>query len=88
MAKIKKLFRDRPMSPVESAVWWSEYVMRNDDTLHLRPAGHYQSWFVRRQIDVWAFLSISIFVLTVGFLVLVTKMVRRCFNQSTKLKQM
>ncbi len=88
MTKIKKLFRDRPMSPVDTAVWWTEYVMRNDDTSHLRPAGHDQSWFVRRQIDVWGFLSISVFIATVSFLVLITKVVRQCFHKDTKLKQM
>jgi len=88
MTQIKKLFHDRPMSPVDTAVWWSEYVMRNDDISHLRPAGHNQNWFVRRQIDVWGFLSISLFVFIVGFLFMIKKVIKNCFNQEGKLKQL
>ncbi len=88
LTKIQKLFRDRPMSPVDTAVWWSEYVMRNEDISHLRPAGHSQNWFVRRQIDVWGFLSISLFVLSVGFLAFMKKVIGKCSNRHIKLKQM
>lgn len=88
MTKIQKLFHDRPMSPVDTAVWWSEYVLRNDDTSHLRPAGHNQNWFVRRQIDVWGFLSISVFIVVVSFIVMITKVVKQCFNPDPKLKKL
>jgi len=88
MTKIQKLFRDRPMSPLDTAVWWTEYLLRTEDTAHLRPAGHSQNWFVRRLIDVWAFMSISVFVIIVGFLAIVTKIVRQCFDHNIKLKQM
>ncbi|XP_043652752.1 UDP-glucosyltransferase 2 [Drosophila teissieri] len=29
-------FRDRPMSPLETAIWWTEYALRNRDTSHMR----------------------------------------------------
>ncbi|KAI8045765.1 UDP-glucosyltransferase 2-like isoform X1 [Drosophila gunungcola] len=29
-------FWDRPMSPLDTAVWWTEYVLRNRDVSHLR----------------------------------------------------
>lgn len=31
-----KRFRDQPEKPIERAVWWSEYVMRNPKPSHLR----------------------------------------------------
>ncbi|XP_070502390.1 UDP-glucosyltransferase 2-like [Chironomus tepperi] len=33
-----KLFRDQPQKPLDRAVWWCEYVMRNPQATHLRPA--------------------------------------------------
>jgi len=29
-------FRDRPMSPLDTAIWWTEYALRNRDTNHMR----------------------------------------------------
>lgn len=29
-------FRDRPMSPLETAVWWTEYALRNQDIRYIR----------------------------------------------------
>ena len=32
------LFKDQPQRPLDRAVWWCEYVMRNPKATHLRPA--------------------------------------------------
>ncbi|KAH8356330.1 hypothetical protein KR084_002380 [Drosophila pseudotakahashii] len=34
--KMSQSFRDRPMSPLDTAVWWTEYALRNRDVNHLR----------------------------------------------------
>jgi len=34
--KMSHSFRDRPMSPLDTAVWWTEYVLRNRDANHMR----------------------------------------------------
>ncbi|KAH8241267.1 hypothetical protein KR032_005718 [Drosophila birchii] len=33
---MSKCFRDRPMSPLETAVWWTEYALRNRDVSYMR----------------------------------------------------
>ncbi|ODM87568.1 UDP-glucuronosyltransferase 1-9 [Orchesella cincta] len=74
--KVSKMFTDRPISPLDTAVWWIEFLLRNPDSPEfLRPLSSTQSWWVRRQLDVWAFifivaiLFISIPLLTLYFVV-------------------
>lgn len=60
MKKVSKLFKDRPMTPVDTALWWVEFVLRHDSeeiTEYLQSRSVNQSWWVRRQLDVWLFLA-------------------------------
>ncbi|XP_017083962.2 uncharacterized protein LOC108116535 [Drosophila eugracilis] len=34
--KMSQSFKDRPMSPLDTAVWWTEYTLRNPDASHIR----------------------------------------------------
>ncbi|KAG8336178.1 hypothetical protein J6590_050380, partial [Homalodisca vitripennis] len=36
---LSERFRDRPMSPLDTAVYWTEYVLRHKGARHLRSAG-------------------------------------------------
>lgn len=81
--ELQRLFRDRQNTPLETAVWWVEYVLRNPDVSHLRPAGFNQNWFVRRQIDVWAFLTVSIITSAI-FIVFIFK---RLCHENIKYKK-
>lgn len=77
------------MTPVQTAVWWVEYVLRQSDTSHLQPAGNDQYWFVRRQVDVWAFLSITVFIGTVTIFAFAWKLWKLIgvSQESSKLKK-
>ena len=54
--KVSRLFKDRISKPIETAVWWTEYVLRNPDSDHLKPLAIHQYWFQRRLLDVWGLL--------------------------------
>uniref|UniRef100_T1IAY6 Uncharacterized protein n=1 Tax=Rhodnius prolixus TaxID=13249 RepID=T1IAY6_RHOPR len=51
--KRSEMFRDRPMSPAQEAVYWIEYVIRHGDVL--RPASTEMSFFQLLLLDVMAF---------------------------------
>lgn len=56
------MFRDRPMSPAQEAVYWIEYVIRHGDVL--RPASTEMSFFQLLLLDVMAFsvlIAISVY---------------------------
>jgi len=64
--KVSKLFMDRPVKPLESAIWWTEFLLRNEDgSEYLRPLTVHQSWWARRQLDVW-FVLLLVAILTSG----------------------
>lgn len=65
MEKVSSLFKKRPQSALDTAPWWTEYVLEHDAAdLHnfLRPLSVNQSWWVRRQLDVWLFVMIFLLV--------------------------
>ncbi|XP_030764390.1 UDP-glucuronosyltransferase 2C1-like isoform X1 [Sitophilus oryzae] len=57
-----KLFHDRPMKPMDTAVYWVEYVIRNNGARHLRVAGADQAWYEYHLVDVALFLLASLVV--------------------------
>ncbi|XP_076761112.1 uncharacterized protein LOC143429385 [Xylocopa sonorina] len=54
MKRVSHLFRDRPMTAVDTAVYWTEYVARNGFALQ-SPAVHL-NWWQQHLLDVYAFL--------------------------------
>lgn len=54
--KLSKAFRDRPMKPLETAVWWTEYIGRGNGLPYVRSERVNMSWYERNLIDVAAFL--------------------------------
>ena len=69
--KISKMFKDRPMSAIDTAIYWIEYVIRNGPQ-SLRSHAVDLPWWKLYLIDVFVFL-IACFVLTICLLVTLLK---------------
>ncbi|XP_059131136.1 UDP-glucuronosyltransferase 2B1-like isoform X2 [Peromyscus eremicus] len=54
--RLSRIQHDQPMKPLDRAVFWIEYVMRNKGAKHLRVAAHDLTWFQYHSLDVLAFL--------------------------------
>jgi glucuronosyltransferase len=59
---ISSRFTDRPMTPQESVVYWTEYAVRHKGAPHLRAAGNSLSFIELNLIDVYAVMGLIIFV--------------------------
>ncbi|XP_044755200.1 uncharacterized protein LOC123314144 [Coccinella septempunctata] len=63
--RYSKIQRDRPMKALETAIWWTEYVLRHGGTDHLRsPSANiplYQYFF----LDVIAFIVVVVAILAI-----------------------
>ncbi|XP_030760944.1 UDP-glucuronosyltransferase 2B13-like [Sitophilus oryzae] len=58
-----RVFHDRPMKPLDTAVYWLEYVIRNKGATHLRLASTKLPWYKLYCVDVFAvfFVILAVF---------------------------
>lgn len=62
MKKLSAMFKERPEKPLDTALWWTNFVLRHsqEDLATLRPLIVSHSWWKRRQLDVWLTITVSI----------------------------
>lgn len=61
--RMSSLHRDQPMSPMERAVFWVEYVIRNKGAPHLRTEAYKMPWYAYHSLDVFLFFFTIVCVL-------------------------
>uniref|UniRef100_A0A146KQQ1 UDP-glucuronosyltransferase 1-2 n=1 Tax=Lygus hesperus TaxID=30085 RepID=A0A146KQQ1_LYGHE len=54
--RISAAFLDRPMSAMDTAVYWTEYVIRHKGAPHLRSPARWMTWYEYYNLDVIAIL--------------------------------
>ncbi|XP_078683190.1 UDP-glucuronosyltransferase 1-2-like [Branchiostoma floridae x Branchiostoma belcheri] len=55
-ARLSRLHRDQPQSPMERAVWWIEHVIQHGRLPHLRARAAELPWYQYYLLDIAAFL--------------------------------
>ncbi|XP_075896070.1 UDP-glucuronosyltransferase-like [Nelusetta ayraudi] len=65
IVKLSHIHLDRPVSALELATFWTEFVMRHNGADHLRVAAHDLNWFQYHSLDVITFL-LAIVLVVVG----------------------
>ncbi|XP_041801435.1 UDP-glucuronosyltransferase 2A2-like [Chelmon rostratus] len=56
MLKLSQLHHDKPMKPLDTAIFWIEYVMRHKGAAHLRTESYQLPWYAYHSLDVMAVL--------------------------------
>ncbi|XP_048095524.1 UDP-glucuronosyltransferase 1A5-like isoform X1 [Alosa alosa] len=79
MMKLSAVHKDRPIEPLDLAVFWTEFVMRHKGADHLRSTAHELNWVQYHSLDVIALLTTAI--LTV--VVVTIKSCMFCFRKCT-----
>lgn len=57
-----ELFRDRLSSPLDTAMYWIDHVIKHKNTDHLKSAASQLTWYELYSLDVLAILIASIFL--------------------------
>lgn len=55
-------FKDQKETPVERALWWIDWVMRNPDSNHLKSSAQNLNFLELESFDVVAFLTVAAFL--------------------------
>lgn len=64
MDELSSVFRDVPMSPLDTAIYWTEYVLRHKGADHLKSTAAYMPLYRLLLLDVLAFI-LTLFVICV-----------------------
>ncbi|XP_068506452.1 UDP-glucuronosyltransferase 2B1-like isoform X1 [Syngnathus scovelli] len=67
MQRLSRLHKDQPIPPLDSALFWIEFVMRHKGAAHLRTESYQMPWYVYHSVDVLLFLS-AVVLLILGAL--------------------
>ncbi|XP_057217861.1 UDP glucuronosyltransferase 1 family, polypeptide B1 [Triplophysa rosa] len=86
MKKLSAIHNDRPMQPLDLAVYWTEFVMRHKGADHLRPAAHDLNWFQYHSLDVIGFLLCAVLIVTLAMLKCCALCWRKCCRKAQKRK--
>eukprot|EP00066_Takifugu_rubripes_P003234 XP_003965667.1 PREDICTED: UDP-glucuronosyltransferase 2A2 [Takifugu rubripes] len=85
MLRLSLIHHDQPATPLETAVFWVEFVMRQGGAKHLRVASHDLNWFQYHSFDVVGVLLVTLMT----FVALCWSVVRcllRCCRRQRRLK--
>lgn len=58
-----RVWHDRPMSPMETAVYWTEYVARYNGAPNLLATSVNKAWYQQLQLDVLSFIALVVYVM-------------------------
>ncbi|XP_060883660.1 UDP-glucuronosyltransferase 2B31-like [Labrus mixtus] len=56
MKRLSSLHQDTPMHPLETAIYWIEFVIRHKGAAHLRTESYKMPWYAYYSVDVVGFL--------------------------------
>ncbi|XP_064163340.1 UDP-glucuronosyltransferase 2C1-like isoform X4 [Anguilla rostrata] len=80
--RLSRIHHDQPMKPLDRAVFWIEFVMRNKGAKHLRVQSHNLSWYQYHCLDVLAALLATVVLVTLIIFKSCCFCVRKCCLRS------
>lgn len=83
--------QDRPLSPIDTAVYWIEYVIRHKGAPHLRSAAQDLAWYQLYLWDVIGFIfivsSLSVYISFLITRFIVNKFVKLVWKKNARVSK-
>lgn len=74
--ELSRRFKDRPKTPQEEIVYWTEYVIKHKGAHHLKSTGLQLFWYQYILIDV-LIVVLSMVLVALGVIVLIAKTIKK-----------
>lgn len=75
--EVSRLLNDNPMNPMDEAIYWLEYVVRNKGAKHLKSSAVNLPWYKYLLIDVLGALLVTVLLLWKLFQYLIAKIFKK-----------
>lgn len=79
MQELSRLFRDRPITPQEAVVYWTEYVIRSKGAMRLRTTGADMPMYRYYFLDIICTIASSIILIILIVIYVLKSMYKFCF---------
>nr|XP_055062047.1 UDP-glucuronosyltransferase 2A3-like [Misgurnus anguillicaudatus] len=86
MQRLSRLHRDVPVKPLDSAIFWMEFVMRHKGAAHLRTESYKMPWYSYHSVDVMLFLLSAVSLIILITYVLIRYLCFKIFMRKQKIK--
>ncbi|XP_026735616.1 UDP-glucuronosyltransferase 2B17-like [Trichoplusia ni] len=80
--KLRSIMHDAPQTPLERAVWWTEYVLRHGGAKHLRSPAANISWVEYLELELVLTLLTGLSVILSVVFIVVRKLYKLIFKSS------
>ncbi|XP_069682304.1 UDP-glycosyltransferase UGT5-like [Periplaneta americana] len=84
--RMSQIYQDRPMSAMDTAIYWTEYVIRHKGAPHLRTAALDLPWYQYLLLDVLAVITIMVIALLYITYIITRTLLRRIISGKSKKK--
>ncbi len=84
MQRLSRLHRDQPMKPLDTALFWIEFVMRHKGAAHLRTESYRLPWYSYHSVDVMLFLVAVVLIILGTFAALIRCLCSLCLRTKSK----
>jgi len=78
--RLSRIYQDQPLTPMEQAVYWTEYVIRHKGAPHLRSAALDLAWYQYFLLDVIAVLALVAVCFMMAVYFISRAVIRRLFD--------
>ncbi|XP_043120836.1 UDP-glucuronosyltransferase 2C1-like isoform X2 [Puntigrus tetrazona] len=84
MQRLSHLHRDTPLKPLDTALFWIEFVMRHKGAAHLRSESYKLPWYSYHSVDVVVTLFAVLLIFTLSVFLTVRYLCFKCCSRKRK----